>query len=156
MTDLTLQRRLASEIMGCSYEKVRFDPESINDIAEAITRADVKGLIGKGIISLKYMPGSSRGRARKIQAQKKKGLRKGHGSRRGTANARADKRLDWIIRIRNIRQLLKNLRDNELITSKIYRELGQKAKGGFFRSIRHLKIYIEEHNLVQKTVQKKN
>jgi len=150
MVNLTLQRRLAAQIMKCAPEKVGFNTENLAEVKESITKADVKGLIGNGVIYKKHSPGSSRGRARKILAQKKKGLRKGHGSRKGTANARSKKKDEWISKIRKQRDLLKELRAKGLITISVYQKLFNKAKGGFFRSVRHIKIYLNEHKLVTK------
>lgn len=54
-----------------------------------------------------------------------------------------------MIKIRNQKNLLKSLRDKSLITRKNYRILFRKAKGGFFRSKRHIEIYLAEHKLIQ-------
>jgi large subunit ribosomal protein L19e len=150
MTNLKLQRRLAAQILKCAPEKVGFDVDSLTDIKESITKADIKGLIGSGIVFVKHSNASSRGRARKKLLQKKKGLQKGHGSRKGTANARSKKKDEWICRIRKQRTLLKLLKSKELISTKIYRTLANKAKGGFFRSERHLKTYLNERDLISK------
>jgi len=121
MVNLNLQRRLAAQILKCGEEKIRFDPASLNEIKESITKADIKGLIGEGYITLKYMPGSSRGRARIQQVQKSKGLRKGKGSRKGTSNARQSVKESWINRIRKQRRLLKEQKNKEMITNEDYR-----------------------------------
>ena len=42
---------------------------------------------------------------------------------------------------------MKYLREKEIIEKKVYRDLYLKSKGGFFRSKRHLKLYIDEHGL---------
>jgi len=147
MVRLTLQRRLAADVLKCAPEKVLFDSEKLAEIKESITKADIKVLIGSGVISVKHSPESSRGRARKILAQKKKGLRKGHGSRKGTANTRLDDREAWRNKVRKQRLLLKKLRDGEKITSATYKKLYNKSKGGYFRSERHLKLYMDEHKL---------
>ena len=57
-------------------------------------------------------------------------------------------------RIRNQRQLLKILRDKKIITTTIYQELYAKSKGGFFRSRRHITLYLEEHELTPHETQK--
>lgn len=150
MVNLTLQRRLAAQVLKCASDKVRFKTDNLSEIKESITKADIKGLIGEGTIYVKVSPGSSRAGARKILIQKKKGLRKGHGSRKGTANARLKKKGTWIIKIRKQRTLLKLLKDKNLITVKIHQQLASKAKGGFFRSERHLKVYMNEHDLITK------
>ena len=43
-----------------------------------------------------------------------------------------------------------DVRDKEKLTKTDYRSLYLKAKGGFFRSIRHLKLYMEEHKMIKK------
>ncbi len=53
-------------------------------------------------------------------------------------------------RIRKQRTFMKETRDKEIITKEVYRNLYMKAKGGFFRSIRHLKMYMNEHALFTK------
>ncbi len=150
MVNLTLQRRLAAQIMKCAPKKVSFDTESLTEIKESITKADIKGLIGTGVISIKSSHESSRGRARAKLGQKRKGLQKGQGSRKGTANARLNKKETWINKIRKLRELLKALKAKGLISNKVYRNLANKAKGGFFRSQRHMKTYLNEHNLIIK------
>ena len=42
------------------------------------------------------------------------------------------------------------LRENNAITKSDYRELYLKSKGGFFRSKRHLKMFIEEKGMIKK------
>ena len=56
----------------------------------------------------------------------------------------------WISKIRAQRKFLKNLRERRLIDKKTYRRLYRLSKGGFFRSIAHLKLYIKEHKLIKK------
>ncbi len=150
MVNLSLQRRLGAQVLKCTPEKVLFDEERLADIKEAITKADIKSLVGTGALSIRHSPGSSRVRARKILKQKVKGLRKGHGSRKGRATARLDKKTTWINKIRKQRALLKRLREADKLEAPVYRNLALKAKGGYFRSERHLKIYIEEQNLITK------
>ncbi|MCK4589272.1 MAG: 50S ribosomal protein L19e [Nanoarchaeota archaeon] len=147
--ELKNQKRLAAEILKCSTKKIHFDPENLGDIQEAITRADIKSLINQGIISVKKKGYNSRVRARKILRQKRKGSRRGAGSRKGSKYARLGKKEAWMSKIRAQRELLKKLRDREMIEKKTYRDLYLKAKGGFFRNKRHIKLYMEEHKLLK-------
>jgi len=50
MTDVSLQKRLAAEILGVGESRVRVDPARISDVAQAITREDIKRLIREGAI----------------------------------------------------------------------------------------------------------
>lgn len=148
--DLKLQKRLAAEILKCSEKRVWLDPEMAEDIKEAITKADVKGLINDGVIKKKHAKGVSRGRARKRAEQRKKGRQKGFGSRKGRFTARQPRKREWINKIRTQRDLLNELRERKIITRKDYRHVYMMAKGGFFRSRRHIRLYIDEHGLAKK------
>ena len=141
---MAVQKRLAAQIMKCSPYRVIFDIDNLEDIKEAITKEDIKDLIKKKIIKKKPLKRTSRSRARKIHIQKTKGRRKGPGSKKGRASARLRPKLDWMRRIRVQRGLLKNLRTKNIIDTKMYRELYMKSKGGFFRSKRHMSLYIKE------------
>ena len=78
-------KRLAAKIMKCSKKRVKLDTEKLPEIKEAITKHDVKLLLGKKTIKVKQKKGVSRARANKILSQKKKGNRKNAGSRKGSA-----------------------------------------------------------------------
>lgn len=147
---MMLQKKLASEIMDCSPNRIKLDPDKLSEIKEAITKFDVRNLIKKGIIKALPARGTSKVRIRQAKKQKRKGRRKGQGSRKGTFSARTNEKSTWINNIRLQRELLFSLKEKKLIKSKIYRDLYNKAKGGYFRSIRHIKIYLKEHNLVNK------
>ena len=61
---LKTQRRIASNVLNVGESRVWLDPSKFKDIKEAITRADIEGLISKGIIKKKELIGQSRARAR--------------------------------------------------------------------------------------------
>ena len=147
---LTVQKRLAAAIFKCSQKRVWFDEDRLSDIKESITKQDLKGLIAEGAIRLKPQTSISRGRARKTMRQKAKGLQKGSGSRKGGLKARTPKKAKWMAKIRVQRKFLKELRGKGMIPTSTYQNLYLKSKGGFFRSKRHIKLYIDEHKLVEK------
>ena len=151
---LETQKRLAAQILKCSEKRIKFDEERLEDIKEAITKVDIRALIIDKAISRKKKKGISRARAKKRQLQRKKGKQKGHGSRKGKKSARLPKKKDWMNRVRLQRNFLKELKDKKLIDKETFRDLYKKSKGGFFRSRRHIKIYIEEHNLIKKKEQR--
>lgn len=145
--ELTVQKRLAAQILKCSEKKIVFNPERLDDIKEAITKLDIRGLIKQGAIIKKPIRGISRVRARKIQVQKSKGQRKGHGSRKGKSTAREPKKRKWMNHVRLQRTFLKELKEKSIIDGKTYRNLYSKVGGGFFRSKRHIKLYMGEHKI---------
>ncbi len=152
---LKLQKRLASSVMNCSEKRVIFDPAKLEDIKEAITKTDIRLLVGEGLIKEKPKRGVSRSRANKIKVQKSKGLRKGQGSRKGKASAREPKKEAWMRKIRAQRNFLKSLREKNYIQSKTFMNLYRKSSGGFFRSVNHIKLFIKEHKLLVESVKKK-
>jgi len=147
---LTTQKRLAADILKCSKKRIKFDLSRLDDIKESITKADIKSLIKDKAITEKPIRGVSRARAKYISLQKRKGRRKGFGSRKGKKTARLPGKRRWINVIRLQRKFLKNLKESRLISQESYKDLYSKAKGGFFRSKSHLKLFIEEHDLIKK------
>ena len=128
--DLKNQRRLAAELLKCGENRIWMDPTRMEDVSDAITRADVRRLINDKAIRARQKKGVSRGRARYIQGQKKKGKRRGQGSRKGAKGARTPKKRAWIQTIRPIRAQLKEYRDSGKIDLKTYRKTYRRAKGG--------------------------
>jgi large subunit ribosomal protein L19e len=147
--NLKLQRRLAADILKCGENRVWLDSESLDSIAEAVTKEDIRQLIQDGLIKRKPVKGISRSRARMRLQQRRKGRRRGYGRRKGRKTARMSRKTKWIIRIRALRKRLKYLRETGLIDSRTYRMLYRKAKGGEFRSISHLNSYIQAQGLIK-------
>lgn len=144
MTDLKAQKRMAADELDVGKSRLWFDPNAQGDIAEAITREDVRQLIQDGVITVKDAKGNSRGRARRRNEKQSYGHRKGHGTRKGKAGARQDSKDEWKNRVRAQRKKLRELRaDGELEPSE-YRDLYNKSKGGEFRSVRYMMNYIDE------------
>ncbi len=143
MTDLANQRRLAAEVMDIGVNRVWMDPEASKDIAAALTREDIRKLMEDGKVGKRAIRGVSRGRARKVKETRAYGHRKGHGSRGGAKGARRPKKEQWMKKIRALRSMLCELRDNKTIDASTYRKLYLKAKGGEYRSRAHLKSHIE-------------
>lgn len=145
--DLKSQRRMASEVLGCGENRVWIDPDAQDEVADAITKADIRRLVQEGDIKEKGAGGQSRGRAKKINSQKEKGRRKGHGSRKGKEGSRQTEKEKWVSNIRAQRKLLKKLKDTDRIDPATYQNLYKKAKGGFFHSKKHMKKYIQNNVL---------
>lgn len=142
MTDLRAQRRLAADVLDVGKKRVWLDPDNQDEIAEAITREDVRDLVDRGVIDKKEARGNSRGRARERNEKRAYGHLKGAGSRRGTAGARQGKKNAWENKIRAQRRVLRDLRDDGELEKSQYRELYAKASGGEFRSVQYMKNYI--------------
>ena len=147
--DLSLQKRLASEILSVGKDRIWIDPNKIQDVSKALSRSDILDLIDKGIIRVKQVKGQSRTWANYIKEQKKKGRRKGAGSRKVGRKARLDKKENWIKRIRAIRNLLRELKEKNIIDKKLYRDLYKRAKSNEFKSKRAVLIYLKDLGILK-------
>jgi large subunit ribosomal protein L19e len=141
------QRRIAANILKVGKNRVWLDPEDMDSISSAITRTEIRKLIHEGAIRTLPEQGGSRGRARAVKSKKRAGRRSGPGSRKGTS---LSGKTAWILRIRAIRDRLRELRDKHMIQTQTYRKLFLMSKGGSFRSAAHLDEYIESHKLARK------
>ena len=150
MMKLTVQKRLAASILNCSPKRVVFHSERLDEIKEAITREDIRGLIAVGAIIREPKRGISRVRANKRLVQYRKGRRKGKGSQKGKATARLPSKTEWIAKVRLQRAFLADLKEKKLLAPTTIREMYKKIKGGYFRNKRHVKLYLEERKLFQK------
>ena len=143
MTDLSAQRRLAADELDVGEDRVWLNPDAQGELADAITREDVREQIQQGNIRTKDAKSNSRGRAREREAKRAAGHQSGPGTRKGKAGGRQDPRDDWIERIRAQRERLRELRDDGPLDRSQYRELYDKASGGEFEDVRRLEAYVE-------------
>ena len=141
------QRRLAAQILKVGENRVWIDPNRLDDVAMAIRRDDIRRLIHEGAIRQLPIKGISRARAKVLSEERKRGLRSGHGSRKGKKTAKVSGKERWMIKIRAIRRHLKKLRARRIIRPSDYRRLYRLAKGGVFPSIRRVDNYIQEHKM---------
>jgi large subunit ribosomal protein L19e len=147
--NLSVQKRIASEVLGCGINRVWIDNAKADEVAMAITRDDIRRLVDKGIITQKQEEGICRHRARFRHEQRKKGRRRGHGTMKGPKFSRVPRKRRWINTIRPLRESLKEMHDGEEITTAVYRKLYRMATGGAFRSVEYMKSYMADHSMYQ-------
>ncbi len=138
------QKKLAAKALGVGLARIWLDPSAKDELKEAITKADVLGLMDKGIIKVRQIKGISRHRAIARHKQRMKGRQRGHGRRKGAKTARTQPKREWINKVRLQRKVIKELRNKKGILPADYRKLYKKVKGGVFRSKRHLLQVIEQ------------
>ncbi|MDD3574420.1 50S ribosomal protein L19e [Methanospirillum sp.] len=143
MSQISGQRHLAANVLGCGVNRVWFNPEKITEIEQAISREDIRNLIQDGAIAAHQKRGNSRGRARVKMAKRSYGHCKGPGRRKGAAGSRTNSKDRWIQRIRAQRRVLRELRESGEIDRSVYRKFYRRAAGGQFRTISHMKAQIE-------------
>lgn len=141
MGGLTLQRKLAADILKVGVNKVWIDQTKLEDVKNAITRADIRKMISHGYI---------KARPDKIKRPEiyPKKTKKGFGSRKGKMGARLPKKRIWINTVRPLRRMIKELREEEKIDRSQYRKLYLRVKSGAFRSRSHLRLYLKQKGIV--------
>jgi len=150
MTNLTNQRRLAAQVMKIGRNRVWIDPQRIEDVESAITREEVRKLVHEKVIAALPIQGVSRGRAKIIQAKKRKGRRKGPGSKSGSPRATVSKKEAWMIKIRSLRRKLRELKASRIITESNYRKIYMIAGSGRFTSIAEMERYLKAQDMWRK------
>ena len=110
--NLKSKKRLVSRIVGVGVNRVRFDNDHLDDIADAITRDDIRSLITANTITIKSFTGTSHGRAQAKRIQKaKRGATQ--GSKKGRKGAREGKKTVYVNKVRALRYILKIAKDRK-------------------------------------------
>ena len=141
--NLHAKKQLVSRIVGVGVHRIRFDSEHLDDIADAITRDDIRSLITANTISIKSFKGTSRGRAKikKIQKSKRGATQ---GSKKGRKGARVGKKSVYVNKVRALRYILKIAKDRKEITNDVFKIVYKKIRGNTIRNKAHLRTVIEE------------
>ena len=128
---------------GVGLKRIKFDVDHLDDVADAITRQQVRSLITANTITIKQIVGTSRGRAQEKKNQKKKrGMTQ--GSKKGRKGARVGKKEVYVTKVRSLRRRLKIAKERKEITNKNFWEIYKKINGNTVRNIAHLRMLIEE------------
>ncbi|MEM1951993.1 MAG: 50S ribosomal protein L19e [Candidatus Caldarchaeum sp.] len=142
---LEMQKRMAADLLECGVTRVGFDPERLEDIESAITRAEIRKLIADGAIY--KIPAKGVSRARYEPERKRK-----EGSRKGGKHSIIPRKTMWMTRVRAQRAYLRKLRDTGMIDTQDYRILYSYVKAGNFKSVAALKEYIRSKGLLKEAM----
>ena len=63
VVNLRKKRELIARILGLGLNRVRFEPDKLEDVGDAITREDMRSLIKNGTVWTVKEKGTSRARA---------------------------------------------------------------------------------------------
>ena len=140
--NLSIQRRLAADILGCGQRKVFFYPEQVKELSRLHTREQLRAAIKVGYVARKADNTVSRFNTRKVHAEKAKGRHTGIGKRIGGREARMPTKILWTRRQRILRRVLSRFRDAGKIDKHMHSELYAMAKGNTFKNKRVLIEYI--------------
>ena len=137
------KRRIAADILKVGLNRVRFDPEQLDRLDDAVTRDDVRRLIHSGVIWAEQAKGTSTGR-KNLLKDKKKLRGRGPGSKKGAKGARMPRKDKWMFQVRVLRGYLKLLKNRGELPPEQLKLLYKKVKGGEIRSMRRMKELIAE------------
>lgn len=137
------KRELAARTLGVGANRLRFEPEYMEDVIDAITRDDIRSLVTARTIYIVEKKGTSRGRARAKHLKNKKRGR-GPGSKKGRKTAREGKKQIWVKKVRALRRHIKIMKSRGDIDKKAFWSLYKKINGGQVRSLSHLRELVKE------------
>jgi large subunit ribosomal protein L19e len=129
--NLTKKKELAAKALKVGKNRIRFDVESLNQIKEAITKEDIKGLSVEGIISVKPVKGRKKVTKRKT--------RRGPGKIKKKVNNRKQV---YVKITRKLRAYIMRLRDKRIIESDLYWDLRKRIRMRDFKSLGSMKDYL--------------
>lgn len=137
------KKKLISRVCGVGVNRLRLDPDRLDDVADAITRSNARALITAGIVTIKPVKGTSRGRAQYKRMQRSKRGTK-PGSKQGRKGARTARKATYVAKVRALRRLLKIAKDRQEITNPEFWGLYKRVGGNTVRNKAHLRLLIQE------------
>ena len=143
VVNLKAKKRLASRVTGVGVHRIKFDADHLDDVADAITRENIRSLITANTIKIKSFTGTSKGRAHVKKAQKnKRGTTQ--GAKKGRKGARVGKKEVYVAKVRSLRRLLKIAKDRKDLVNSEFWILYKKVGGNTVRNKAHLRTLMEE------------
>ena len=143
VVNLKAKKRLAARVVGVGVHRIKFDTDHLDDIADAITRENIRSLFTANTIRIKSFTGTSKGRAHAKKDQKnKRGTTQ--GAKKGRKGARVGKKEVYVAKVRALRRLLKIAKDRKDLTNPEFWALYKKVGGNTVRNKAHLRTLMEE------------
>ncbi|MDE1761620.1 MAG: 50S ribosomal protein L19e [Candidatus Micrarchaeota archaeon] len=142
---LKFARRVAAQILKRGESAIRFNSDATEEIGKALTREDIRRLVGEGkIIALKAKDNVSR-RSKILRQKRAEGRKRGPGRRKGTSKARRGS--TWEKKVRSQRIFLKQLRMADKLDSKSFRKFYMLIKGNAFNSKASMLLHMKEQGI---------
>ncbi len=129
--NLANKKALAARTLNVGKSRITFVRARLDEIKEAITKQDIRGLKEEGAIVLKEVKG------RKTIVGRKR--RRGPGKIKKKVNKRKE---EYMTMTRKLRKYVAGVRQQEKITDEDKIDIRKKIRNKIFRSKAHLKEYI--------------
>ncbi|MDD2655896.1 MAG: 50S ribosomal protein L19e [Candidatus ainarchaeum sp.] len=137
----TTVKRLAADILCVGVNRIRLDKDNLGKVEEALTRADVRGLVDEGVV---YAIPKKAGHRTQDKS------RQGRGRRKGNKKARmGGGKSSWMVRIRSQRAYLEQLLGSGELPKAHKRTIYLKIKGGAFKGKAAMKAYLAENRMLK-------
>lgn len=130
---LDKKKNLAAKVFKVGKDRIVFVEPRLEEIKEAITKEDIRGLSKDGAITIKQIRGK-RGKA-------KKKTRRSLGNIRKKAK---DSKREYMLMTRKLRNYIAVLKNKKLLKSEEISDIRNKIRNRHFRSISQLKDYVKE------------
>ena len=143
---IQLTRRIAAELLKRGESAIRIKPTALPDAEKAITRDDVRALIGSGsVYALQEKSNQSR-YSKVLREKRNQGRKRGRGRRKGTAKARGAT-IRYEKKVRGQRRVLAALKKDKTINNEQYKKFYALVKGGNFMTKASLLGHIRSHGV---------
>lgn len=131
--NLAKKKQLAAKVLKVGKGRIILDETRLNEIKEAITKQDMRGLYKSGAIKIKEKKGRRKREKRKIRRGEGKVKKRVKGRKQG-----------YVRMTRKLRSYIKELKKQKRIDNKNYRELREKIATRIFTSKAQLKEFLKE------------
>ncbi len=138
-------KRAAGQILGRGISAIRIRPSSFTDVDKAITRDDIRRLIGSGDIYALPAKRNISARSKVLHQKRSEGRMRGPGNRRGTRKARQGR--TWEKKVRSQRFFLKQLKAMKKIDTGKFNQLYGLVKGNVYADKQSLIIHLRDEGV---------
>jgi large subunit ribosomal protein L19e len=128
---LDKKKALAAKVLKVGKERIVFVGPRLDEIKEAITKEDIRGLKKDGAILVKQIKGQ--------RAKPKKSKSRSPGNIRKNAK---DKKREYVLITRKLREFAKKMKEKGTITREQLLDIRKKIRTRQFKSKSQLKDYI--------------
>lgn len=129
--NLKKKKMLAAKALNIGKERIVFVEANLEDVKEAITKQDIRGLKEDGTILIR----EKQGKKKNISKKRKRGA--------GKVRKKVSKRKsEYVAMTRKLRRHVKGLRIQGKISQNEAKDIRKKIKNKYFKSLSSLKEYV--------------